>query len=96
LTPAARSTWPVPPRLYERCGLKVEAVEPLCAVARPCTELWIWVRKFLHIFLPSLVEKNYLTQADLDAHSLEWDELEQRRDAFFFAPPLLGVVGVKP
>lgn len=83
------------PEFMESAGLRVESIEPICGVGRPGTGIWNWLTDFQHTYLPKLVEKGFLTSLELDEYDEFWTEISQRPDAFFFAPPMLGIVGTK-
>lgn len=83
------------PRLFRACGLRTTDLVPMQQVARPGEPIWEWVSSFQRLHLPALVEKGYLTVAELASHLAWWSALEQDPDAVFFAPPVMGVVGVK-
>jgi SAM-dependent methyltransferase len=83
------------PRLFRASGLRVTALIALQQVARPGEPVWEWVSSFQRLHLPALVERGYLTAAELASHLAWWSELERNPDAVFFAPPVMGVVGVK-
>ncbi len=83
------------PGLMESAGLQVESVAPICAVGRPGTGIWNWFAGFHRIYLPKLVQRGLLSSSELSDFSQFWVEASSRSDAFFFAPPMLGIVGVK-
>ena len=57
--------------------------------------MWQWISTFQRLHLPALVDKGYLTAGELAAHQAWWTSLAQDPDAVFFAPPVMGVIGVK-
>jgi SAM-dependent methyltransferase len=79
----------------DRAGLSVTAVEPLCQVGRPGSPVWRWLTEFQHLYLPTLVDKGYLTATELAEYEASWQQQETNNQALLFAPPLLGVAGVK-
>jgi hypothetical protein len=83
------------PHLFHRTGLSVTAVEPLCQIGRPGSPLWRWLTEFQRLYLPTLVDKGYLTATELAEYEASWQQQETNYQALLFAPPLLGVVGVK-
>jgi hypothetical protein len=83
------------PAMFRACGLRTTCLEPLAQVARPGDPIWRWVTTFQRLHLPPLVEKGYLAAGELAAHQAWWASLEADPDAVFFAPPVVGVVGVK-
>ena len=83
------------PAMFRVSGLRTTGVVALGQVARPGEPVWEWVSTFQRLHLPPLVEKGYLPADELSAHLAWWSALEASLDALFFAPPVLGVVGVK-
>jgi SAM-dependent methyltransferase len=83
------------PALLEANGLTVTAIEPLCRVGRPRSPTWRWISEFQELYLQTLVEKQYLTTADLEAYRRWWQDQTGNPAAFVFSPPMLCVVGVK-
>lgn len=80
------------PALMERCGLSVEAIEPISRIARPGTQLWAWPRTFLDNFLPGLVEQGRLAAEERDAFEALWAEREAMPGAYFHSPPMIRMV----
>jgi len=83
------------PAMFRRSGLRTTRLLPLMQVARPGDPVWQWVSEFQRLHLPALVDKGYLTPEELAAHQAWWASLTANPDAVFFAPPVMGVVGVK-
>ena len=83
------------PSLFGGAGLRVTEVEVFSRVGRPGSELWAWLGDFQRLYLPSLVARGYLAQAELTAFSVWWEELSSNASALLFAPPVLAVVAVK-
>lgn len=83
------------PGMMVRAGLDVVHVEPRIRAGRPGSAVWQWPRTFFTNFLPSLVARGLLTQADADAFDARWAERERDPGAFFSTPPMVTVIGVK-
>lgn len=83
------------PGICRRCGLDVTILESLTEVARPGEPIWTWLTTFQDLHLPALVERGYLTAAEVDAMRAWWSTLSRQPDAVFFAPPMVGLVGVR-
>ena len=83
------------PRIMGSAGLSVQSIEPICAVGCPGSGIWEWFARFQRTYFPKLVEKGFLGQADLDTFDQYWADCSRRTDAFLFAPPMLGIVGIK-
>jgi SAM-dependent methyltransferase len=84
------------PRAIRAAGLTVTHVEPVCAVGRPGSPVWRWIGDFQALYLPVLVEREYLARGDVDDYLAWWTNIERTGDGFVFAPPMLAVVGVRP
>lgn len=78
--------------LFSRAGFAVRHVEPLCQAGRPGSPIWTWISEFQAIYLPTLVERGYLTPGEVDDHTAWWGEQASRPEAFVFAPPMLAIV----
>jgi hypothetical protein len=83
------------PAVFEAADLSVTHVEPFCQVARPGSPIWVWLSDFQRLYLPTLVQKGYLTSAELDTYTAWWDEQSRDKSALLFAPPILAVIAVK-
>jgi hypothetical protein len=73
-------------------GLDVEDITPVTAVGRPGSLVWKWIDDFQALYLPTLVERNYLSAATVGDYLSWWRSLEGTPGAFVFAPPMLAVV----
>ncbi len=83
------------PRHCEAAGLSVRHVEPVSAIGRPGSPVWAWIGDFQALYLPTLVERGYLTPDASADYLAWWNGLEGSTTAFVFAPPMLSVVAVK-
>ncbi len=83
------------PAIFRASGLRTTDLVALHQVARPGEPVWEWVSTFQELHLPALVDKGYLTGAELAAYRAWWMSIAQNPDTVFFAPPVMGVVGVK-
>jgi SAM-dependent methyltransferase len=83
------------PRHCEAAGLSVRHVEPVSAIGRPGSPVWAWIGDFQALYLPTLVERGYLTPDASADYLAWWNGLESSTTAFVFAPPMLSVVAVK-
>ena len=70
-------------------------IESFSRVGRPVSPLWTWITEFQQLYLPSLVDKGYLTNQELQTFLTWWERLDDDDGALLFAPPVLGVIGVK-
>jgi SAM-dependent methyltransferase len=83
------------PRHFAAAGLSVRHVEPITAIGRPGSPVWVWIGDFQALYLPALVARGYLTPDEADEYLAWWNGLEDSETAFVFAPPMLAVVAVK-
>jgi ubiquinone/menaquinone biosynthesis C-methylase UbiE len=84
------------PSMMHDSGLQVMHLEPINRVARPDSMTWRWVTLFNNSYIPKLVEFGKISQADADQLQQDWKDLETDPGAFFFPPPMIGVVARKP
>jgi hypothetical protein len=83
------------PRHCVAAGLSVRHVEPVSAIGRPGSPIWTWIADFQALYLPTLVERGYLTREVVAEYLAWWNGLENSATAFVLAPPMLSVVAVK-
>lgn len=84
------------PGMLLNCGLEVEELLPINRAARPGSVTWQWVSLFHDSYLPKLVEQDLMTQAEAAEFRATWQEASNNPAAFFFTPPMLGVIASKP
>jgi SAM-dependent methyltransferase len=80
------------PAYLSSAGFSVERITPVSAVGRPGSPVWTWIADFQSLYLPMLVERNYLSAATVEAYLDWWRGLEVMPGAFVSAPPMLSVV----
>ena len=83
------------PRYFTAAGLSVRHVEPIAAIGRPGSPVWVWITDFQALYVPTLVARGYLASHEADEYFAWWNSLERTETAFVFAPPMLAVVAVK-
>lgn len=83
------------PAMMERAGMRVRHIEPIVEAVRPGTALWQWPMTFFRIFLPKIVAAGNMSEADMNAIIAELEALELEPGAFFWIPPMLGIVAEK-
>lgn len=83
------------PAMMERAGMRVRHIEPIVEAVRPGTALWQWPMTFFRIFLPKIVEAGNLAEADMKAILTELEALELEPGAFFWIPPMVGIIAEK-
>lgn len=79
--------------MFEDLGLRVTHVVPFSHAAHPGSPICAWVTDFQKLYLPTLVEKGYLTSAELETYWAWWLEREADPRTIFYAPPVFGVIG---
>lgn len=84
------------PGLMHAAGLIVRDILPIQLIARPGDALWQWPRTYFKSFLPRLVAGGHMSESEMHAIEREWDALERDPAAFFYTPPQLAVIAVKP
>lgn len=84
------------PGLLRDAGLMVRDIFPIQMIGRPGDALWQWPRTYFRSFLPRLVAGGHMREDERLAVEREWDALERDPAAYFYTPPQVGVVGVKP
>jgi SAM-dependent methyltransferase len=83
------------PRLFAAAGLSTRHVEPIAAIGRPGSPVWVWISDFQALYIPTLVVRGYLTREEADEYLVWWNSLEHSETAFVLAPPMLAIVAVK-
>jgi hypothetical protein len=81
--------------LFEASGIRVTHVEAACHVGGPSNPVWRWLSEFQDLYLPTLVEKGYLTTSELAEYNEWWTTIAARPGSLLFAPPVLCVVGAR-
>jgi SAM-dependent methyltransferase len=83
------------PEICARHGFDIKIIKPITRAARVNSRTWNWATMFLRSFVPKLVENEILTQNEINEFWRDWDELSANPSAFFYTPPMLGIIGVK-
>jgi ubiquinone/menaquinone biosynthesis C-methylase UbiE len=83
------------PEIMSRNDFEVTLIKPINRIGHPGSRIWHWVESFHRSFIPKLVENNFLSEEDADQFKRDWAELSQNRAAFFFSPPMLGIIATK-
>jgi ubiquinone/menaquinone biosynthesis C-methylase UbiE len=84
------------PRMMHDSGMEVLHLEPVNRAARPGSLVWKWVSLFNTSYLPRLVEQGMMTEQETQQFRQDWAELESDPSAFFYPPPMLGIIARKP
>jgi len=84
------------PAMMEAAGLVVESVRPLQRIARPGDPLWDWPTSFFANFIPMLVERGLVSEADWREFQHEWAERSRDPNAMFWTPSMVEIIARKP
>jgi ubiquinone/menaquinone biosynthesis C-methylase UbiE len=84
------------PALMADAGLVVERVRPLQRVARPSDPLWEWPATFFANFIPMLVERGLVSEADWRALQSDWAARTRDPNAMFWTPSMIEVIARRP
>lgn len=82
--------------IFYNTGLEVisSRLMPKLALAEDLN--WYWPKTFLNIYLPKLVEKNYISSEEVEEALDEFEELETINGASVHCPQMIEVIAVKP
>ncbi len=83
------------PSMLAQRGFVVEAIMPFCEIARPGGPFWRWFLEFKESFFPKLAGGGYMNKTELAAFEAALHARANDEGAFFFPPPMLGVVARK-
>jgi ubiquinone/menaquinone biosynthesis C-methylase UbiE len=83
------------PGMMAKNGFRVDDIRPLHRIARPSSPLWLWPTTFMRSFVPTLVERGLLTQADQQAFEQDWLAHSNDETALYWAPPVLEIIAQK-
>lgn len=84
------------PRLMVDQGLQVEHLHPINRAARPGSLIWQWVELFNNNYLPQLQQQGLMSAPECDEFRAAWQQASTDPAAFFFPPPMLGIIARKP
>jgi SAM-dependent methyltransferase len=83
------------PAMCREAGLDVEHLAVEQRSARPHESMWMWADTFFRIYVPTLVQHGFLTDAERDAFTAEWVKYSANPDSFWHAPPVYHLVARK-
>lgn len=83
------------PGMMIRCGLEIREIKPIVRIARPGSPLWQWPELFFTNFLPTLVEMNLITPAQVTAFQADWRARSADPAAFLSTPAMVDIIAVK-
>jgi ubiquinone/menaquinone biosynthesis C-methylase UbiE len=84
------------PAMMAAAGLEVLEVRPLQRIARPSDPLWEWPTTFFSNFIPMLVERGLVSDADWREFQREWDERTRDPNAMFWTPSMVEIIARRP
>ena len=83
------------PEMMTQNGFRVETIKPINRVASAGSRIWNWVELFSQSYLPKLVESGLLSETEVSKFHRDWRQFNQEPAAFLYAPPMLGIIGIK-
>ncbi len=83
------------PELIVESGLQIESLTPICRIARPNTRIWKWIELFNEVSVSTLVEEGIWSEQQKVDFKTEWEKAKQNPTAFFFTPPMIGIIAKK-
>ncbi len=83
------------PQMIVENGLEIESLTPICRIARPNTRIWKWIELFNEAAVPSLIEQKIWSEQQKADFEREWNKAKKNPAAFFFTPPMIGIVAKK-
>jgi ubiquinone/menaquinone biosynthesis C-methylase UbiE len=83
------------PEMLVRNKFDIESLTPVCRIARPNTRLWKWVELFNEVSVPTLVEQDIWDEKQRTDFETAWRETSENPAAFFFTPPMIGIIAGK-
>ncbi|MCB9844985.1 MAG: methyltransferase domain-containing protein [Phycisphaeraceae bacterium] len=83
------------PGILRRQGFRLLSLECPRVIANHGDQIWTWPTVFWPNFMPRLVAKGYLSQAEFEAFLADWNRAKADPDSFFFLPPVFEVVAEK-
>ncbi len=83
------------PELIVKNGFEIETLNPICRIARPNSRTWKWVELFNEVSIPTLVEQGIWSEQQRVDFEREWEKAKNDPAAFFFTPPMIGIIAKK-
>lgn len=81
------------PQILARHGIMPTSIRSVGGATRPGTPYWEWITEFQKLYLPSLVEKGYLTDEVVSEHLTWWEERSRDEGTILGLPPMVAIVG---
>lgn len=83
------------PQIMSEKEFEIESMTPVARIARPGSRVWKWVEFFNEVSVPALVEQGVWSESRRDEFEKEWANAARNPAAFFFPPPMIGIVARK-
>lgn len=83
------------PGMLIRSGFEITHLEPISKIGRPGSRVWSWVTQFTTGYVPKLLEAGLMSESEARALWQAWKDAESNPAAFFFPPPMLGIIARK-
>jgi len=83
------------PSIFPKYGLHVKSVRPILKLCKPADFTWQWPETFFDVYWPTLVDKDLITQTELDEGLGAFKNLKNIEGATCFCPPVIEVIAEK-
>lgn len=84
------------PAYARDAGLELEHFQSICREGAPGSLIWRWIRQFFGEYVPKLVERDLITDAEVEATLTAFDERATDRYSRIVAPGMVSVVVRRP
>ena len=84
------------PSIFFDAGLEVIRTRPMTKMISFEDLAWQWPKTFFEIYLPKLIAPGFISEAEVEAALLDFEELEFIEGATLFCPTMIEVIAVKP
>ena len=84
------------PALMAQAGLVIDEIRPLQRIARPSDPLWDWPATFFANFIPMLVERGLVSDADWREFQQDWAEHSRDPNAILWTPSMVEIIARRP
>ena len=83
------------PQIISDNDLEIVSLQPINRIAQPGSDIWKWLLLFTESYLPKLIEGGYLNLSDQKTLMKDFEAAEKDPGAFFYTPPVIGIVAKK-
>ena len=80
------------PDIADRFGLVIEYFSPVVRLGQVGSPHWRWLGEFFGNYLPKLVDRGLLTDAELQAFNTEWNRYTGEGKGYCFTPIMADVI----